>query len=91
MLRAQVQFLVRELRFAQAAWGKKKSEFLLAAKKKKKKKKPGRGRRVAEQGLCFWESGTVYFLIPTTASWYSLPCVLLFFPSDLFSDCVTQF
>ena len=43
MLRAQVQFLVRELRFAQAAWGKKKSEFLLAAKKKKKKKSQGGG------------------------------------------------
>ena len=53
MLRAQVQFLVRELRFAQAAWGKKKSEFLLAAKKKKKKKKAREGAACGRAGAVF--------------------------------------
>ena len=90
MLRAQVQSLVRELRFPQAAWKKKKNEFLLTVKKKRQ----GRGGGVwPSKGAVFLGARNGLLLDPYNGfPGYSLLYVLFFFfPSDLFSDCITQF
>ena len=45
-----------------------------------KKKSQGGGGVWPSRGLCFWESGTVYFLIPTTVSWVFPSLCSIVFP-----------
>ena len=88
MLRAQVQSLVRELRFPQAAWKKKKNEFLLTVKKKRQ----GRGGGVwPSKGAVFLGARNGLLLDPYNGfPGYSLLYVLFFFFLLIFSVTVSH-